>query len=133
MLITCLPLHLYCKCLCSVRVEDRQVPFFHEVLGSILTHAVMDSLRNPLISTLSIADNPGSEIKQVTVSYQLLLLNNIFLNKFYVSNNNLMCLQVDVDVAHWQKNAAGLWHSHKHGFGVMNAWRLTTAASVTYS
>ena len=38
--------------------------------------------------------------------------------------------QVDVDVADWQKNGAGLWHSHKHGFGLMNAWRLTNAARV---
>ncbi|XP_052806356.1 proprotein convertase subtilisin/kexin type 7-like [Mya arenaria] len=38
--------------------------------------------------------------------------------------------KVDIDVAHWQKNAAGLWHSHKHGFGLMNAWRLTNAATV---
>jgi len=35
-----------------------------------------------------------------------------------------------VDEAHWQRNAAGLWHSHKHGFGLMNAWRLTNAAAV---
>ena len=44
-----------------------------------------------------------------------------------------MLLQVDIDVAHWQKNGAGLWHSHKHGFGLMNAWRLVNAAKVSLS
>ena len=39
-------------------------------------------------------------------------------------------VQVDVDVAHWYKNAAGLHHSHKHGFGLMDAWRLVNAAKV---
>ncbi|XP_060578568.1 proprotein convertase subtilisin/kexin type 7-like [Ruditapes philippinarum] len=42
----------------------------------------------------------------------------------------LTALKVDIDVAHWQKNGAGLWHSHKHGFGLMNAWRLVNAAKV---
>lgn len=39
-------------------------------------------------------------------------------------------LKVDIDVAQWQKNAAGLHHSHKHGFGLMDAWRLVNAAKV---
>ncbi|XP_060071987.1 proprotein convertase subtilisin/kexin type 7-like [Ylistrum balloti] len=37
---------------------------------------------------------------------------------------------VDVDVADWQKNGAGLYHSHKHGFGLMKAWRLVNAAKI---
>ncbi|ELT97733.1 hypothetical protein CAPTEDRAFT_161485 [Capitella teleta] len=36
--------------------------------------------------------------------------------------------KVDVDLAHWTTNAAGLHHSHKHGFGLMNAWALVNAA-----
>ena len=44
-----------------------------------------------------------------------------------------LCLQVDIDEAHWQRNGAGLWHSHKHGFGLMKAWRLVNAAKVGYS
>ncbi|KAL5020538.1 hypothetical protein ScPMuIL_003430 [Solemya velum] len=36
--------------------------------------------------------------------------------------------KVDIDVAHWQKNGAGLYHSHKHGFGLMRAWKLVNAA-----
>ena len=35
-----------------------------------------------------------------------------------------------MDVAHWQKNAAGFHHSHKHGFGLMDAWRLVNTAKV---
>ena len=38
--------------------------------------------------------------------------------------------QIDVDLAHWQKNGAGLEHSHKHGFGLIKAWRLVNAARV---
>ena len=38
--------------------------------------------------------------------------------------------QVDIDVAHWTRNRAGLHHSHKHGFGLMNAWKLVNAAKV---
>ncbi|KAL4229144.1 Proprotein convertase subtilisin/kexin type 7 [Mactra antiquata] len=42
----------------------------------------------------------------------------------------ITALKVDIDIAHWQKNGAGLWHSHKHGFGLMSAWRLVNAAKV---
>ncbi|XP_055958700.1 proprotein convertase subtilisin/kexin type 7 isoform X1 [Patella vulgata] len=42
----------------------------------------------------------------------------------------LTALKVDVDVAHWQKNGAGLYHSHKHGFGLLKAWRLVNAAKI---
>ncbi|KAK3107542.1 hypothetical protein FSP39_016971 [Pinctada imbricata] len=38
--------------------------------------------------------------------------------------------KVDIDEAHWQRNGAGLYHSHKHGFGLMRAWRLVNAAKV---
>ncbi|KAH9510234.1 Proprotein convertase subtilisin/kexin type 7 [Bulinus truncatus] len=38
--------------------------------------------------------------------------------------------KVDVDLAHWQINGAGLSHSHKHGFGLLNSWRLVNAARV---
>lgn len=49
---------------------------------------------------------------------------------FETGANLFICYQVDRDEAQWQRNAAGLWHSHKHGFGLMNAWRLTNAAAV---
>ncbi|XP_033487448.2 proprotein convertase subtilisin/kexin type 7 [Epinephelus lanceolatus] len=32
--------------------------------------------------------------------------------------------------ADWRKNGAGFYHSHQHGFGVLNAWRLVNAAKV---
>lgn len=32
--------------------------------------------------------------------------------------------------AHWDINQAGLSHSHQHGFGLLNAWRLVNAAKV---
>ncbi|XP_070621840.1 proprotein convertase subtilisin/kexin type 7 [Erythrolamprus reginae] len=32
--------------------------------------------------------------------------------------------------AHWDTNQAGLSHSHQHGFGLLNAWRLVNAAKV---
>lgn len=38
--------------------------------------------------------------------------------------------KVDVNLADWQKNGAGLFHSHKHGFGLMRAWRLVNAAKI---
>ncbi|CAL1548277.1 unnamed protein product [Lymnaea stagnalis] len=38
--------------------------------------------------------------------------------------------KVDVALAHWQENGAGLSHSHKHGFGLLNSWRLVNAARV---
>ncbi|KAK2868717.1 hypothetical protein Q7C36_000588 [Tachysurus vachellii] len=37
--------------------------------------------------------------------------------------------QYDTDVD-WEKNGAGFHHSHKHGFGLLNAWRLVNAAKV---
>nr|XP_033774859.1 proprotein convertase subtilisin/kexin type 7 [Geotrypetes seraphini] len=30
----------------------------------------------------------------------------------------------------WEKNGAGFSHSHKHGFGLLSAWRLTNAAKI---
>ncbi|XP_033759157.1 proprotein convertase subtilisin/kexin type 7-like [Pecten maximus] len=38
--------------------------------------------------------------------------------------------KVDVNLADWQRNGAGLFHSHKHGFGLMKAWRLVNAAKI---
>ncbi|XP_026874912.2 proprotein convertase subtilisin/kexin type 7 [Electrophorus electricus] len=32
--------------------------------------------------------------------------------------------------ADWEMNGAGFHHSHKHGFGLLNAWRLVNAAKV---
>lgn len=32
--------------------------------------------------------------------------------------------------ADWETNGAGFHHSHKHGFGLLNAWRLVNAAKV---
>ncbi|ESO83331.1 hypothetical protein LOTGIDRAFT_81964, partial [Lottia gigantea] len=42
----------------------------------------------------------------------------------------MTALKVDVDLAHWQQNGAGLNHSHKHGFGLLKAWRLVNAAKI---
>ena len=30
----------------------------------------------------------------------------------------------------WRANGAGFYHSHKHGFGLLNAWRMVNAAKV---
>lgn len=32
--------------------------------------------------------------------------------------------------AKWDTNQAGFSHSHQHGFGLLNAWRLVNAAKV---
>ncbi|MEE6527788.1 hypothetical protein FKM82_029413, partial [Ascaphus truei] len=32
--------------------------------------------------------------------------------------------------AAWETNGAGFSHSHQHGFGLLNAWRLTNAAKI---
>lgn len=32
--------------------------------------------------------------------------------------------------ADWKLNGAGFYHSHQHGFGLLNAWRLVNAAKV---
>lgn len=37
--------------------------------------------------------------------------------------------QYDTD-GDWETNGAGFHHSHKHGFGLLNAWRLVNAAKV---
>ncbi|XP_059187797.1 proprotein convertase subtilisin/kexin type 7 [Centropristis striata] len=34
------------------------------------------------------------------------------------------------NIADWRVNGAGFSHSHQHGFGVLNAWRLVNAAKV---
>ncbi|XP_076457418.1 proprotein convertase subtilisin/kexin type 7-like [Babylonia areolata] len=39
-------------------------------------------------------------------------------------------VKIDRDLAHWQQNGAGLEHSHKHGFGLISAWRMVNAARV---
>lgn len=41
----------------------------------------------------------------------------------------LSAVKVDDD-SEWQENGAGLNHSHKHGFGLMKAWRMVNAAKV---
>ncbi|XP_076838263.1 proprotein convertase subtilisin/kexin type 7 isoform X2 [Brachyhypopomus gauderio] len=40
-----------------------------------------------------------------------------------------VCVQYDTE-ADWETNGAGFHHSHKHGFGLLNAWRLVNAAKV---
>ena len=40
------------------------------------------------------------------------------------------CEQVDERNAWWTTNKAGLSHSHQHGFGLMNAWRMVNTARV---
>eukprot|EP00057_Strongylocentrotus_purpuratus_P024220 XP_011678694.1 PREDICTED: proprotein convertase subtilisin/kexin type 7 [Strongylocentrotus purpuratus] len=39
-------------------------------------------------------------------------------------------LKIDQKKGEWTVNAAGFHHSHKHGFGVLKAWRLVNAAKV---
>ncbi len=39
-------------------------------------------------------------------------------------------VKVDVKGAEWVKNAAGFHHSDQHGFGLLDAYRLTRAAAV---
>ncbi|XP_071510432.1 proprotein convertase subtilisin/kexin type 7-like [Diadema antillarum] len=38
--------------------------------------------------------------------------------------------KIDEKKGEWTMNAAGFHHSHKHGFGVLKAWRLVNAAKV---
>ncbi|XP_032820258.2 proprotein convertase subtilisin/kexin type 7 [Petromyzon marinus] len=39
-------------------------------------------------------------------------------------------VMVDEYLSEWDENLAGFHHSHKYGFGVLNAWRLVNAAKV---
>ena len=39
-------------------------------------------------------------------------------------------VRVDVDPEEWQINGAGFAHSHKHGFGLLDSWRLVTSSRV---
>ena len=39
-------------------------------------------------------------------------------------------LQVDMSKSEWIRNAAGLYHSHQHGFGELKAWRMVNTAKV---
>ncbi|XP_069597832.1 proprotein convertase subtilisin/kexin type 7 isoform X2 [Ranitomeya imitator] len=41
-----------------------------------------------------------------------------------------LMLQYEDHEAAWETNGAGFSHSHQHGFGLLNAWRLTNAAKV---
>uniref|UniRef100_A0A1I8ILW8 P/Homo B domain-containing protein n=2 Tax=Macrostomum lignano TaxID=282301 RepID=A0A1I8ILW8_9PLAT len=36
--------------------------------------------------------------------------------------------KVDKQIGHYTRNGAGLFHSHKHGFGMLTAWRMVQAA-----
>ncbi|XP_063292146.1 proprotein convertase subtilisin/kexin type 7 [Pelobates fuscus] len=39
-------------------------------------------------------------------------------------------IKYEDNMAAWETNGAGFSHSHQHGFGLLNAWRLTNAAKV---
>ena len=39
-------------------------------------------------------------------------------------------VKVDIDPEEWQVNGAGFEHSHKHGFGLLDTWRLVTLAKI---
>ncbi|XP_065071198.1 proprotein convertase subtilisin/kexin type 7-like [Rhopilema esculentum] len=39
-------------------------------------------------------------------------------------------VKVPIDEEEWQKNGAGFFHSHKHGFGLLNSWKLVTTAKM---
>lgn len=41
-----------------------------------------------------------------------------------------IALQYEDRHAKWDTNQAGFSHSHQHGFGLLNAWRLVNAAKV---
>lgn len=41
-----------------------------------------------------------------------------------------MSFQYEDRHAKWDINQAGFSHSHQHGFGLLNAWRLVNAAKV---
>lgn len=41
-------------------------------------------------------------------------------------------VRVDIDPEEWQVNGAGLAHSHKHGFGLLDSWRLVTTSKVIH-
>ncbi|CAD5123749.1 unnamed protein product [Dimorphilus gyrociliatus] len=45
----------------------------------------------------------------------------------------LTAKQVDPENAQYKKNKAGLQHSYKHGFGLLDAWRLVNAARIWQS
>ena len=38
---------------------------------------------------------------------------------------------IDIQDVEWTNNGGGFRHSHQHGFGVMDAYRLTMAARVS--
>ncbi|XP_013404597.1 proprotein convertase subtilisin/kexin type 7 isoform X1 [Lingula anatina] len=42
----------------------------------------------------------------------------------------MTAVKVDEQAGHFTTNQAGLHHSHKHGFGLLDAWRLVNAAKV---
>lgn len=44
--------------------------------------------------------------------------------------STLCSLQYEDRHAKWDTNQAGFSHSHQHGFGLLNAWRLVNAAKV---
>jgi len=39
-------------------------------------------------------------------------------------------VRVDIDPEEWQVNMAGFAHSHKHGFGLLDSWRLVTSSKL---
>ena len=41
--------------------------------------------------------------------------------------------QVSIDEDEWHTNGAGFPHSHKHGFGLLNSWRLVMTSKVIYN
>ena len=43
---------------------------------------------------------------------------------------SLVTFRVEIDADEWQVNGAGFAHSHKHGFGLIDSWRLVTASQV---
>ena len=41
-------------------------------------------------------------------------------------------VRVDIEPQEWQTNGAGFTHSHKHGFGLLDSWRLVTSSRVLF-
>lgn len=53
--------------------------------------------------------------------------------KAFPKVTSVPCISFQYEDRHakWDTNQAGFSHSHQHGFGLLNAWRLVNAAKVT--
>uniref|UniRef100_A0A4W3IAI2 Proprotein convertase subtilisin/kexin type 7 n=1 Tax=Callorhinchus milii TaxID=7868 RepID=A0A4W3IAI2_CALMI len=96
-------------------------------IGAVDEEGRMPFYAEECASMLAVTFSSGDKMMRSIVSGEI-SVTPFAATFFYCSR--LFSFQFDDRIAGWQINGAGLSHSHKHGFGLLNAWRLVNAAKI---